>query len=350
MAEPLMAEPGAALASPASRIPLVPAPTAVPSYDVVVPTVGRASLAPLLDSLVRSLPMSTRLIVVDDRPTPDGPLLSSAERAQRDPRVEVVASGGRGPAAARNAGWRRTTADWVAFLDDDVDVPVDWVRGLEDDLRRAGPDSGAVQGRLQVPLPAHRRPSDWERNVHGLEVGRWITADMAIRRTVLERIDGFDERFPRAYREDVDLALRALDDGWRLEVGRRRVRHPIRPAPWWVSVRQQAGNADDVLIERVHGPDWRQRLGVLPGTYPAHRTTVLAAGLALGAAVVGWRRLALAVAGLWASRTARFAWARIAPGPRTTGEVAAMALTSVAIPPVACYHRIRAHLRWARKA
>ena len=55
---------------------------------------------------------------------------------------------------------------------------------------------------------------------------------MAVRRTALEAIGGFDERFDRAYREDTDLALRLLDAGWDLIVGSRRVRHPVRPAPW----------------------------------------------------------------------------------------------------------------------
>ena len=31
---------------------------------------------------------------------------------------------------------------------------------------------------------------------------------MAYRRAALVAVDGFDERFPRAYREDADLALR----------------------------------------------------------------------------------------------------------------------------------------------
>ena len=51
-------------------------------------------------------------------------------------------------------------------------------------------------------------------------------------------------------------------------------------------------------------------------------------------------------AAAWAVRTARFAWLRIAPGPRTAGEVAAMVATSAAIPPVACYHRARGVARW----
>jgi hypothetical protein len=292
--------------------------------------------------LCRALPAHSHVVIVDDR-APGAPPL---DLPVDDARVRVVRAGGGGPAAARNAGWQATTADWVAFLDDDVDLPLGWVRGLVDDLRAAPLGVAAVQGRVEVPLPPGRRPTDWERNVAGLDGATWITADMAVRRAALDQVGGFDERFPRAYREDTDLALRLLDRGWALTVGGRQVRHPVRPAPWWISVRLQAGNADDVLLERLHGRDWRARLGVEPGTWSSYPVrTALGAG-ALGAAALRRPRVAAVAGAGWALATARFAWRRIAPGPRTPREVAAMAVTSAAIPPVACYHRLRGVLRW----
>jgi glycosyltransferase involved in cell wall biosynthesis len=313
-----------------------------PSVDVVVPTVGRPSLSGLLLLLTRTLPAESAVLVVDDRPRCTVPLALGVD----DDRLRVVRSGGRGPAAARNVGWRSTTAPWIAFVDDDVEPPIGWVQALLDDLVRAPPDVAAVQGQVQVPLPSGRRPSDWERNVAGLDGATWITADMAVRRAALEEVDGFDERFSRAYREDADLALRLLDAGWRLTLGRRRVSHPVRPAPWWVSVRLQRGNGDDVLLERLHGRGWRRRVDVAPGamsSYPA--TTVLGVG-ALAAVVAGRRKAAAVAAAAWAARTVRFAWQRAAPGPHGADELATVFATSVAIPPVACYHRLRGSLRW----
>ena len=38
---------------------------------------------------------------------------------------------------------------------------------------------------------------------------------MAYRRAALAAVGGFDERFPRAFREDADLALRMMAAGWR---------------------------------------------------------------------------------------------------------------------------------------
>ena len=64
-----------------------------------------------------------------------------------------------------------------------------------------------------------------------------------------------------------------------------------------------------------------------------------------------WRgrpRAAAVTGAFWAWRTGRFAWRRIAPGPRTGREVLTMVVTSAAIPPAACWHRLRGHLRWRR--
>jgi hypothetical protein len=58
--------------------------------------------------------------------------------------------------------------------------------------------------------------------------------------------------------------------------------------------------------------------------------------------------MGLAAAAGWLAMTAEFAWARLAPGPRTPGEVLRMVLTSVVIPPVACAHRLRGELRARR--
>ena len=47
----------------------------------------------------------------------------------------------------------------------------------------------------------------------------------------------------------------------------------------------------------------------------------------------------------WAAGTSRFAWLRIAPGPRDRREVARMVTTSLAIPPAASWHWVRGTLR-----
>ena len=313
------------------------------SFAIVIPTIGRASLFRLFESLRECAgPRPIRIVVSDDRPDavtalPDPPPGWPAEL------VTVVRSGGRGPAAARNAGWRAVTEDveWIAFLDDDVLVTPTWLHEVAVDLAGSGATMGGSQGLVTVPLPTDRPATDWERGTGGLATAKWITADMAYRLAVLRAVGGFDERFARAFREDVDLALRVENAGFTLGTGARRIIHPVRPAPWNASVKQQRGNADDVLMTRVHGHDWWARAQAPVGRR-AHHAWITGAGLGAVALAVLRRGPAAAVLAVaWTAGTAQFARVRIQPGPRDPAEIARMVVTSVAIPPAAMFHWVR---------
>jgi Glycosyl transferase family 2 len=315
-------------------------------YDIVIPTIGRPSLGELLGSLADLIvPPRGRIIVVDDRSDAIEPLSYPHGLWHDDDPVEILRGGGRGPAAARNVGWRAATAAWVVFLDDDVRVPRWWSIALERDLRGMPSDFAASQGRIRVPVPLDRRPTDWERNVAGLEGARWATADMAYRRAVLERVDGFDERFPRAYREDADIALRVLETGSRIVQGSRVIQHPIRPADRWVSVRLQRGNEDDALMSTLHGSAWREAAGAPRGRRVRHAVVVAFALVGAAAALARSWGVAVAFGMAWAAGTAELAWARIAPGPRSPSEIWTMVITSVAIPWAAVAHWMRGSIR-----
>jgi histidinol-phosphate phosphatase family protein len=307
-------------------------------YSVVIPTLVRPCLAGCLDALAAADGPAPELVVlVDDRPGGGPPVPVPRELAALA-EVEIVAAGGAGPAAARNLGWRRTATPWVAFLDDDVRVAPGWRGRLTADLAGRPARVGGVQGRVTVPMPAERRPTDWERGTAGLARARWITADMAYRRDALVECGGFDERFTRAFREDADLALRMMADGWLLETGRRRTVHPVRPASPWISVRAQAGNADDALMRALHGRDWPARAGEVRGRRPRHVAITMAGAAAAALAVTGRWRLSGVAAAAALTGIAEFAAARIRPGPRTPRELAVMAATSLVIPPAAVWH------------
>ncbi|MDJ0422209.1 HAD-IIIA family hydrolase [Dietzia kunjamensis] len=352
-----------------------------PRWAVVVPTIGRPCLQTMLDSLAAqrtddSHPAPEEVVLVDDRPGTVEPLTASLPGV--DWPLRVVRGYGRGPAAARNRGWQathETDPTWISFLDDDVILPDGWLVGLVDDLTACGSDTGATQGSIRVPRPTGRPPTDWERNVAALEGADWATADMAYRRAALEQVAGFDERFPRAFREDADLALRVRRAGWSLIRGARHIIHPVRPADDRVSLRLQAGNADDALMRRLHGPRWREVAQAPGGGFGYHVATVsgalvAAGGVATAVAASAWARaapaagsssgpvaggatgtarVAGAVAGVgalaWAGLTARFLAIRLGPGPRPghpefRAEVRRMVPTSLTIPFAAVRHRI----------
>jgi GT2 family glycosyltransferase len=296
------------------------------AFDIVIPTIGRPSLHALLRSLAASRgALPDRVLVVDDRRETESVLRFDEIDPRIASRITVLEGKAAGPASARNVGWRASTAEFIAFLDDDVVVDNDWLERAAYDIAAMPEKVAGSQGHVHVPLPADRAPTDWERNVASLQSSAWITADMIYRRSVLEELNGFDERFKRAYREDADFALRVFNAGYRIEKGTRNISHPVRDADAWVSVRLQAGNADDALMNAIHGRDWRARVGAPPGRWPWHVATVVCFAA-------------------WAALTADFAWRRIAPGPRTPREIQTMLLTSPIIPFAAVYHRVRGAL------
>ncbi|HET6561990.1 MAG TPA: HAD-IIIA family hydrolase [Marmoricola sp.] len=308
--------------------------------SVVVPTVGRPSLRVLLEALASGTrALDVPVVVVDDRREGADLAEQLADVGIAD--LRVVRSGGGGPARARNIGWRHTATPWVSFLDDDVVPDPDWFERLQHDLRTAPPGAAGSQGQVHVPLPADRRPTDWERGTAGLATALWITADMSYRRSALSAVGGFDERFPRAFREDADLGLRVTATEGSILRGTRRISHPVRPADDWASLRQQAGNADDFLMRALHGPDWRTRASAPQGRRSRHAAVASAGVLTLLGAATGHRRAAALAALGWAAGTAELAWARIAPGPRDAAELRRMVLTSAAIPLAATWHSLR---------
>ena len=314
-----------------------------PTYDIVVPTIGRPSLATLIEALdAMTGPPPQQVVVVDDRPSPS-PRLELPPTTNIDP--VVVAGRASGPAAARNDGWRRCTSPWIVFLDDDVVPGADWRHELSLDVAKAAPRTAAVTASISVPLPSGRPPTDAERGVAGLATAWCITADLAVRREALVALGGFDERFRRAYREDTDFALRLLDGGWEIVDGDRNTTHPTRSGTWSTSIRAQRGNADDALMRHLHGRHWRERGRAPRGTLRRHVVTTSLAAAAPIAAAAGARRTARAAAVAVAWRLAHLWWSRSRPGPRTADELGRMAVSSAVIPFVATWWAVRGWLR-----
>ena len=161
---------------------------------------------------------------------------------------------------------------------------------------RAAARTVGVQGRLRVPLPAGRDPPTRSGARPVWSGRRWITADMAYRRAALEATGGFDERFPRAFREDSDLALRIDARRLRHRLGASAsTTHPVAPgrlARQHQGAGRQHGQraaAGQVRPRLARGD--RRRAGSYWSACTRRRGRAAAAGSALRA---GRRRLAAA--------------------------------------------------------
>jgi glycosyltransferase involved in cell wall biosynthesis len=164
----------------------------------------------LLDGALAALRAQDRpldeTIVVDD--TPDGGLEAREG-------IRVVRSGGRGPYAARNVGWRATEADVILFCDLRSRPHQDWARrtaGLFTDASvalagsevriRGGDSLGARAGERHQFFELHKYVED------GFFRPYLPTCNLAARREDLVAVGGFEEIRSGA---DADLCWRILD-------------------------------------------------------------------------------------------------------------------------------------------
>ncbi|MES2538227.1 MAG: glycosyltransferase [Pseudomonadota bacterium] len=306
--------------------------------SVVVPTCRRPQLlSHCLASLLLQRADAARfeIIVVDDAPCSSTRIVVSDWAAVAGPAVTYIASSGpHGPAAARNRGWRAARGAIIAFTDDDTVASPDWLR---QGLQAFAADVVAVWGRIDMPAPA--RLTDYERDAKNLETAEFVTANCFCRKQALEALDGFDERFRLAWREDADLYFRLLGLAGRIvHAPAAVITHPIRPASWGVSLRQQKKIAFDALLYKKHPALYRQKIRAAP----RWDYYLIVAAMLSGIGALALRQtMPAALAGLfWLALSARFCAMRIAPAVKTPAHIAEMIVTSALIPPLAVFWRL----------
>ena len=172
--------------------------------DVVIPTFRRPeALASCLKSLEKQTMSPASIEVIDDSETDYGPGVS------------------------RNIGWKRGSGRYVAFIDDDCLAEQDWIESLQRVFSEN--EIGGIEGGITT-TDENGEKIDFN-PPNRFRWNRFKTANLAVRRDVLEEIGGFDERY-HMHREDTDLAWRVIDAGFKMAwVPQCRVHHP-EPLGW----------------------------------------------------------------------------------------------------------------------
>ncbi|HEX8054579.1 MAG TPA: glycosyltransferase [Thermoleophilaceae bacterium] len=249
-----------------------------PAVSVVVPTHNRPDgLATVLAALGRqTLPHDRfEVIVADDGSDPP------ARPAAEDVALRVVRhERPRGPAAARNSGWRAASAPLVAFVDDDCEPTDGWLAALVEAATDAG-EAVVIQGPVQPPPNqlAELTPLSHTIVVDGPD-RLFATCNIAYSRPLLERLGGFDETFRRSA-EDVDMGARARAAGARaLWAAGALVHHEVRRLGLRDLIRHTTKWTDSVRAVGAH-PELRELLVARVFWKPTHPRLLLAlAGLA----------------------------------------------------------------------
>ncbi|RYU15101.1 glycosyltransferase [Nocardioides iriomotensis] len=190
--------------------------TSWPSLSVVVCAYNEERrLGECLESLARLDYPHLQVLVCDDGSTD-----RTLEIAERSP-FEVLALPHGGLSAARNAGLAAATGDIVAYLDADAACHPEWPYHLA--LAFEDP-AVVVAGGPNLPFP----DSGWVERAVALSPGNPVEVlvgddraehvpgcNMAVRRTDLEDIGGFDTAYTAAG-DDVDVCWRLMDGGGRI--------------------------------------------------------------------------------------------------------------------------------------
>jgi GT2 family glycosyltransferase len=321
-----------------------------PRVSVVIPTYARpALLLRCVDALLaQSYPATQFEVVIVDDGSPAAvreqtiEALDRLRLRHRAPALRFLwREKNAGPAAARNLGVLAARGAIIAFTDDDTVPDRDWLRAGALAITVAGAD--AVAGRVEVPLPPV--PTDYERDAAGLANAGFVTANCFVRRTLLEAIGGFDERFRCAWREDTDLYFRLRASGATVRsVRAARVVHPVRPARWGVSLAQQRKVMFDALLYRKFPHAYRRYIRPRP---PWSYYAAVVAGLCtLASFIAGRPAIGFACLGVWLGLGIAFAHRRLANTSHAPRHVAEMLVTSLLIPWLSVYWRTRGAWRF----
>lgn len=196
---------------------------------IIVNWNGRHYLECCLVSALRQTYPDYEVVVVDNAST-DG---SVAFVQSRFPEVRVLAQAANmGFAAGNNIGIQATRGPYIATLNADTEAEPGWLAALVAGME-AAPDIGMCaskmlflndRGRIDsTGIAIDRAGIAWDRDGGRRDKEAGLSPDEVFgpcagaalyRRTMIERIGGFDERFFYLY-EDVDLAWRARLAGWR---------------------------------------------------------------------------------------------------------------------------------------
>lgn len=284
------------------------------------------------------------IIVVSDGEDPaTGQALQAAIRRQHPVISYYELPAKSGPAAARNLGWTLAQAEFIAFTDDDCIPSERWLSSLWGAYQVDRQPEVAFSGRTIVPI--NKQPTDYEKNISQLASAEFITANCASTRLALERVGGFDERFRMAWREDSDLQFKYILNGVSIrKVNEAVVTHPVRKAPWGVSIREERKGMFNALLYKKYPKLYREKIerhGPLHYYAITLFLVVLLAGMISGKPSLKFTGFAG-----WVLLTSWFAYNRLRTTSRSWNHISEIVFTSAVIPILSLFWKFYGSLKF----
>lgn len=199
-----------------------------PYLSIVIPYYnGQEKLENLLQSLRKSKKTpSYEVLVVDDGSVPALSFSRRRESALLKRGFPIIRSGmtriihlrhNKGPAIARNRGAAAARGKFLVFLDGDVEVFPDTLANIAK-IYREDPDIVALTGvwvkeqKSHDFFPNFKALRDWSYWIHERDQSGYYflfsTRIASIKKTVFQRLGGFNETYPAPLVEDIELTYR----------------------------------------------------------------------------------------------------------------------------------------------
>lgn len=308
--------------------------------SVVVPTYKRPKLLlRCIDALLaqRFESSAYEIIIVSDG-FDEETAHAIAQLKKHGPNVRLLSLPTKGgPAAARNLGWRSSRSKLVAFTDDDCIPDANWLGNFWTAFLRTPGTKSAFTGRTIVPVSSC--PTDYERNIAHLADAEFITANCACTRAALSQVNGFDEEFTMAWREDSELQFKFLEHSVPIvKVPGAVVTHPVRKAPWGISIKDEKKGIFNALLFKKYPELYKKRI---QPTAPWHYYAIVLSMLCFFVGIfLSNSSLMIGAFAVWASLTVWFTIKRLRKTAHTASHVSEMVVTSVVIPFLSLFYRI----------
>ena len=195
-------------------------------FSVVIPTRNRPErLAACLHSFCQlDYPAGAwELIVVNDGG--ERSFTAVADNLAQSLPLQLLTIPHSGPAAARNAGARQARGELLAFTDDDCQVTPGWLRVFAEGF--ADGRWHALGGCSRTPFQQNQAELAWQHLTDFLnsfmqdengDALLLISNNVVYRHDIFRKMGGFNESFPLAAAEDMELSYRLMVSGYRQRV------------------------------------------------------------------------------------------------------------------------------------